>query len=734
MKRILVCILAAIIALGGTVKIKAQGTDTATDKMSTDIRRAIVHNGMRSSGRNGAMSNPALMTEKICAFIRFKSGDADSLLTWFGCEKVTQIGDIYIANIPVAQLEALASVDEVERIETQTSGRLTNNITPQWVNTADIYSGTGLPQAFDGSGVLLGLIDGGFDVTHPTFYNKDGTTYRIKAFVDDYYNEKTSRGVLTPIGREATNMEDILYNRQYSGDTLDTHGTHTLGTAAGSGYETPFRGVAYGADIFAISSRVANEQWIINSADQAARMKRIFDYADEMGQPCVISYSISFDDIPADAQLFGQALQTMLGPGRILVSSAGNKGYYNTYINKPIGIKTAGAGLNMPDKSTRTFYLISQQPFLIRCYSTSYESVSDGDVFTPTDSLTIETTNLPTDSIEFREHHIHIQQADSLYTFSDRRTKIGSGDCGILAFIIEGEDAHVQAYTDSEGYFFLLDSCNIGDSRFGNVESSHNILLPGSLPQVISVGAFVGCDWYIDAYGDTLGRDYGPRGGIAPFSSKGPTLSGILKPDVVAPGVNIISAGSSYYASGYGSSYDLVMVTDFNGRDYPWIAASGTSMAVPCVAGIVALWLQADPTLTPERVKQIISETSLHTDTTMTYPNNTYGYGLIDAYAGMLKVLGIPAAIPGISTHQPSALVIEPTAQGVRLLFETVPTQPFNVSVYTVQGQLLSTQHIEPAHQLKAYEIPLSTDHKGLYVVQVTSTEQGITGSELISY
>lgn len=51
---------------------------------------------------------------------------------------------------------------------------------------------------------------------------------------------------------------------------------------------------------------------------------------------------------------------------------------------------------------------------------------------------------------------------------------------------------------------------------------------------------------------------------------------------------------------------------------------------------IVALWLQADPTLTPDRIKDIISKTSRQYDDTLKYPNNIYGHGLIDAYAGML--------------------------------------------------------------------------------------------------
>lgn len=50
----------------------------------------------------------------------------------------------------------------------------------------------------------------------------------------------------------------------------------------------------------------------------------------------------------------------------------------------------------------------------------------------------------------------------------------------------------------------------------------------------------------------------------------------------------------------------------------------------------MALWLQADSTLTPDRIKDIISKTSRQYDDTLKYPNNIYGHGLIDAYAGML--------------------------------------------------------------------------------------------------
>ena len=50
-----------------------------------------------------------------------------------------------------------------------------------------------------------------------------------------------------------------------------------------------------------------------------------------------------------------------------------------------------------------------------------------------------------------------------------------------------------------------------------------------------------------------------------------------------------------------------------NGRTYGWIGKSGTSQAAPVVTGVIALWLQENPTLTPDQVREVIMNTSTHT-------------------------------------------------------------------------------------------------------------------------
>jgi len=110
------------------------------------------------------------------------------------------------------------------------------------------------------------------------------------------------------------------------------------------------------------------------------------------------------------------------------------------------------------------------------------------------------------------------------------------------------------------------------------------IASPGISPKVITVGAMNDKD--------TVSR---ADDQIASFSSRGPTIDGLVKPDVLSPGVNIISLRSP------NSYLDKQNKTARVDNDY--FNLSGTSMATPICAGIVALILQSRPDLSPDEVK-----------------------------------------------------------------------------------------------------------------------------------
>ncbi len=119
---------------------------------------------------------------------------------------------------------------------------------------------------------------------------------------------------------------------------------------------------------------------------------------------------------------------------------------------------------------------------------------------------------------------------------------------------------------------------------------------PASFPEAFAVGA-------VDA--EKL---------IARFSSRGPSPWDEIKPEVVAPGVNIVSS--------------------FPGGVYR--SADGTSMAAPHVAGTAALLLQADRALTPDQLEAILIETAEPLGDTI--PNQATGWGLVNAYTAGVRV------------------------------------------------------------------------------------------------
>ena len=129
---------------------------------------------------------------------------------------------------------------------------------------------------------------------------------------------------------------------------------------------------------------------------------------------------------------------------------------------------------------------------------------------------------------------------------------------------------------------------------------------------------------------------------MANFSSFGPTLDGRIKPDISAPGVNVASSISSFTDD----SYSAVATVPFQGRNYPFARFSGTSMAAPAATGTVALMLEADPTLTPADIRDIIRSTARTDNFTGTIPpggSTRWGMGKVNAYHAVTQVLGTAA-------------------------------------------------------------------------------------------
>lgn len=619
------------------------------EKMSPFVREAMA-SALATKQLTRSQSDDRLLT----AFVRI-DGNAAEVLRQYGCKELARVGDISIAAIPLSKLGALSCGRQVKRIETGRRCSIQMDTTRLVVNAEKVYTGEGLPQSYTGCGVVVGVQDIGFDLTHPNFYSADMSQYRIKALWDQL--SRDTIGSTLYVGRDYVGREALLELKHPIDGETQTHGTHTAGIAAGSGAEgngvvSPYRGMACDADLVLVDNAADNASLIdpkdyykFTYATDALGFKYIFDYAERMHQPCVINFSEgSSQDFHGYDQLYYELLAKLIGPGRIIVSSAGNDGARNSYIHKNIGKERAGAFI-MGNEKRFSCTAKSKQTFTFRV--SVYDNVSSPQIV---DISTVNVCNaqdsLLTDSLlvggkKYKWRVLAYPNSyDTHETAYDFQLSSPSklGDSPQVSLQVMGRDADIELYRMS-GYMFphsLDPVLDAGDCRY-------TIFSPSSSPDVICVGSTSYRTQFVNYLGEKKVYDSGQKGIRSSFSAMGPTLDGRIKPDVMAPGQNIISSYSTFFINNpknvNASVKSDVRHFEYNGRTYAWNANAGTSMSAPVVTGAIALWLQADPTLTPADCLEIFAKTCSHYDTSLSYPNNLYGYGQIDVAAGLREVL-----------------------------------------------------------------------------------------------
>ena len=673
----------------------------------------------------------------VCAFVKVADGGED-VLKANGCRILTQIDDICIADIPLNTIGKLSLDNHILRIEANRGMEQQTDTMAWYLNTLPVYEGQNLPQAYTGKGVVVGVMDIGFDLTHPNFYSRDTTTYRIQQFWDMLSNDTLNSDLY--VGRDYIGREELIGVAHARDGLKQSHGTHTLGIAAGSGYDSPYRGMAPESDICIVANAVSDDINLIDSADyykftfatDALGFKYIFDYAESQGKPCVINFSEgSCQDFWGYDLLYYEMLEKLTGPGRILVVSAGNYGDAKTWFRKPVGEASMGAFLNDYNE-TALMTFKSANDFALRLVA--YDERSNDTLFIDSRFILQQEDSVWVNPLsDINNIGVTIEAYPSCYnpeeTCFDVTIKgkkwIGSTP---ISFEVIGSDADIEAYCAGCN---MVTNTSINPSLAAG-EKSHSILSPSSAPSVISVGATYYRPGVINYKGEWM--EWANTGGFGEWcrnSSVGPTFDGRIKPDVVAPGMYVISSYSSYFLEHTPKSSLIdwdVAHFDFNGRTYAWNACSGTSMSSPAVAGAIALWLQAKPDLTREEVMDVFSHTCRHYDESMTFPNNYFGYGEIDVYSGLLYLLGA-SNIEGVSTTHTSARISYDNGQLTIALSKPaeVPTQ---VRIFSLEGKQVFTTML-PANQ-STYTLQTPSLQKAIYVVQLNEPNQ-VGSSTLIA-
>ena len=702
--------------------VSAQNTVNGS-KVSAHLREMVAH----SATKDGHKSVSTLATLAIPC-------DAPAFFKRHGCRMIDSVGRIYIVSIPIDEVTSLSNNDTVERLEAERMPRPQMDVTPQQVNATGLYAGTGLPQAYTGAGVVAGVFDSYYDFTHPAFRDSVGNL-RISYYYDFHWpNADGTLGHALETASEIAAQQHSLHTRN------GIHGTHVAGIMAGSAVEGQYQGMAPEADIYLVDFNSDREQFANpdenTSAIAVLGFKKIFDKAAEVNKPCVVNFS-SGESVIFTAQrvLEGEAMQALTGPGRIIVSSAGNDGTRSCYLEKGIGDYQAGTGIEngLYGGQIIDIDLITPGDQYVRFDFMGMGLTGGGiegtiafhtDSILPignhfTDTVSFGLVQLDVMPLDFQDprgnvYHIHGTMPNPVYLLL----------CGATVLLTGNSPAYM--YSDIAYSPFL----NVnGVPQYSFVKKGYSITWPAMLPGIIAAGATGYKNTFVNIDGQTNDDliSFAPdqTGHIAKFSSCGPTFDGHTKPDVVAPGYNISAAYNSFYEDFAGMRKNLTHTGTYNGQTYYYLAESGTSMAAPVVAGVIALWLQAKPDLTPAQALEVIRLTATHPEDTMSYPNNTYGYGQIDAYRGLLEVLNLPVSIPELSRTQPQGVTFRVVDKHLYADFGGIIPNKMVFNIYSIDGRLMLTQSGKNP-------IDLSALKTGVYAVQLITDNKATTGSTLI--
>lgn len=524
------------------------------------------------------------------------SGSLSKIEEELGISVVPLLNEYAIITIAESLIPKLSSYVEIEFIEKPkglsfevNEGRRVSCINPLQTPTYNLF----------GQGIIIAVIDSGIDYSHLDFRNEDGTT-RILDLWDQtidgnppagynqgtlYTRDKINEALELPLNQRM----QLVPSRDLSG-----HGTHVAGIAGGNGAASAgvYRGVASQCEFIIV--KLGPSQG--SSFPRTTQLMQGIDYsikrAAELGMPLAINLSFGNnygshsgrslleEYINGAANIWKNSI--VIGTGNEGAAGRHAQGTVTMGQNEVVQLAISEFETTINIQIWKNYY----DKFDIILISPGGQKIGPIPEILGTQQFSLEQTQIylyygePTPYNLLQEIYIEMIPLNNYINSGIWTIEL------VPSKIVTGE------------YNMWLPTGGImgAGTRFLISEEFTTLTIPSTAFRAISVGAYNG---YTD--------------GFAPFSGRGYTRTGEIKPDIVAPGVDIVSSAPN---GGY-------------------TMKSGTSMATPFVTGSAALLMQwgivegRDPYLYGEKVKAYLISGARPLRVEKTYPNRRLGFGAL---------------------------------------------------------------------------------------------------------
>jgi subtilisin family serine protease len=506
-----------------------------------------------------------------------------------------------------------------------------------------------------GAGVVVGVIDSGFDIHHQNFRKADGTT-RILALWDQTIDpgdaaaqpgERHPDGYAFGVEYDEARINDALTtdgrlvrtNDLHDDGEVNGHGTHVLGIAAGDGSQAgncrgtfTFVGVAPEAEIILVrlesdvgGFEVGESRNLVDAFEWIWRHNRTAE------KPIVVNLSQGDNMGAHDGTSLVELsidIEVLVVEGHIAVKSAGNAGDDMQHAEATVAPgDTVEVRFTVRDRDSRNRHIDIWYEGADRL-DVQLVAPGAGPPTSPTFSpqggdppwvvnpgaaanrrTQVEVTSELNHPVNSNNRiHILIDPASKARIPAGpwrlRLTNTGATPAPFDAWIDRGKYKKQPTPPHHTAPFFT-----------SHVTTAKTVNIPGTSDEVITVGN----------YAQDGGLFSNWTGDVQDSSGRGPTRDGRTKPDLSAPGVAIKSAAAEETDN---CCCDCC--------EHFYLEKDGTSQSAPHVAGVVALMLQKNPELSAADAKQILMNTArAHGGGSPGAPDNTIGAGKVNAKAAV---------------------------------------------------------------------------------------------------